>query len=56
MAKIMEESVVIKLSVLVSDKAPDVVTNINEELLQTLQTVVQELVPAGVIVEVETNG
>lgn len=53
MAKIVEESVTIKLSVLVPNDSPDPESNINDELLQTLETVAQELVPAGVVIEVE---
>lgn len=52
MAHIDEENIVIKLSEMIKDDACDKTTYIDAELLLTIETVVQGLVPAGVMVEV----
>jgi len=52
MAHIDEENIVIKLSELIKDGECEKTTYINDELLATIETVVQELVPAGIVVEV----
>lgn len=54
MAKIIEENVVIKLSQIVKDGAPDQTTIINDELLQTLESVAQELLGNSWVVEAVT--
>jgi hypothetical protein len=52
MALIVEEVIVIKLSRIVKDKASNVPPAMgNQEMLTTLESVVQELVGDGVIVE-----
>jgi len=51
MAKIVEEVVVIKLSRIVKDGAAEETTSVSEELLTTLESVAQELVGVGVVVE-----
>jgi hypothetical protein len=56
MAKIVEELVIIKLSKIVKDGAVEETTCVSEELLQTIETVAQELVGDAVVVEVETGG
>lgn len=55
MAKIVETVFVVKLSRLVRDRA-DQEPSAFEDLPQTLEQVVQELVPGDVIVEVESLG
>ena len=53
MAKIHEEIVVIKLSKLVKERDNGEQYVATNELCEALQTVVQELVEAGILVEVE---
>lgn len=52
MAQILEEKIVIKMSELAKDDPCDRTTYITQEMLETIESVVQELVPAGIIVEV----
>lgn len=54
MAEIKKDLIVIEVSQLVKNEA-DVDSVINDELLSTIESVAQELVPAGAIVEV-TSG
>jgi hypothetical protein len=51
MAEIKKDLIVIEVSQLVKNK-DDGATVINDELLSTIESVAQELVPAGAIVEV----
>jgi hypothetical protein len=51
MAKIVEEVIVIKLSRILKDNEKDPSTMGNQEMLTTLESVVQELVGDGVVVE-----
>jgi hypothetical protein len=51
MAKIVEEVIVIKLSRIAKDSEKDMLAMGNQEMLTTLESVVQELVGDGVIVE-----
>jgi hypothetical protein len=53
MAKIHEELVVIKLSKLVKDKDNGEQYIASDELCESLQSVIEELAGAGVVVEVE---
>lgn len=53
MAKIYEEVVVIKLSKLVKDKDGDTHLIATNDVCENLQAVAEELLGAGVIVEVE---
>jgi len=53
MAKIQEEVIVIKLSRLIKDNDAELQAIVGNEIQQALEQVVQELVGAGVIVEVE---
>lgn len=58
MAQIIEEKIVVTISTIAKNSAtvlPD--SKINDELLQTLESVLQELVGEDVIIEVEeSNG
>jgi hypothetical protein len=51
MAQIVEEVIVIKLSRIVKDKAANSPSMSTQELLTTLESVAQELVGDGVVVE-----
>jgi hypothetical protein len=53
MAKIVETVLVVKLSELVRERSDQPDSAKFEELQATLEQVVQELVPTGVVVEVE---
>ena len=53
MAKIHEEVVVIKLSKLVKDKDGDTQFMANNDICEALQSVAEELLGSGVVVEVE---
>ncbi|HET8688622.1 MAG TPA: hypothetical protein VFM18_18565 [Methanosarcina sp.] len=55
MAKIAKQQVVITLSTLIKDSDTDVANMVTEDLLTNLEVVTQELVGAGVIVEVSEN-
>jgi hypothetical protein len=52
MAKIHEELILIKLSTLTKDTV-NIKSLITDELTESLVTVIEELVPEGVVVEVE---
>ena len=52
MAKIQEEVIVIKVSQLVKDGA-DAAPRVNEDVTSALAQVVEELIGAGVVVEIE---
>lgn len=51
MAKIVEEVIVIKLSRIVKDGSAEETSSVSPELLLTLETVAQELLGSGVVVE-----
>ena len=51
MAKIIEENIIIKVSKLVKDSADE--TLVPEDTLKALESVAEELLGSGVIVEVE---
>ncbi len=53
MAKIHEEIVVIKLSKLVKDKDGDEQSLASNDICEALQSVAEELLGSGVVVEVE---
>jgi len=53
MAKLQEDVLVIKISKLVKD-SDDVATALSEELITSLEAVIQELAGAGALVEVTT--
>ena len=53
MAKIHEEVVVIKLSKLIKDKDSDEQFIANNDICDALQSVAEELLGSGVVVEVE---
>jgi len=53
MAKIYEEVVVIKLSKLIREKDDETVQIASSDICDALQAVAEELVAAGVIVEIE---
>lgn len=55
MAKIIEELIIIKLSRLVKDNERQLESTASEELLTSLETVVQELVGSDIIVEVSSG-
>lgn len=51
MAKVIEETIVIRLSKIVKDISPQEDTPFDQTLLDTLETVTQELIGAGWVVE-----
>jgi hypothetical protein len=53
MAKIITQTIEIKLSKIYKDDTVTLSNAITEELIQTLETVVQELVDPDILVEVE---
>lgn len=53
MAKVQEEVIVIRLSKLVKENGSNSGTEVTDEMLQTIESVAQELASSGVIVEVE---
>lgn len=55
MAKIIEELIIIKLSRLVKDNDRQLESTASEEVLTSLETVVQELVGSDIIVEVSSS-
>jgi hypothetical protein len=58
MSQILEDKIIIRLSNMVKDVPANVETisaYINDEFLQTIESMIQELAPAGVIVEVEVS-
>jgi hypothetical protein len=52
MAKIIKQTIIIELSQLVKDNAPLGMDIVKDDLLSNLEAVTQELVGAGIIVEV----
>jgi hypothetical protein len=55
MAKIVEELIIIKLSKLVKDNEQSRSHTVNNDMLASLEAVVQELIGSDVIVEVSTD-
>lgn len=55
MAKIVEELIIIKLSKLVKDNEQSRSHTVNNDMLVSLEAVVQELIGSDVIVEVSTD-
>jgi len=55
MAKIYEEVLVIKVSKLVADKSSNNPTIIRNDIVESIEAVVQELVGENVIVEIEKS-
>jgi hypothetical protein len=56
MAKLVEEYIMIKISTLVKDNENLTGTHIDEELLNTLESVAQELVGTSAMVEANVVG
>jgi len=55
MAKIVEELIIIKLSKLVKDNEQSRSHTVNNDMLASLEAVIQELIGSDVIVEVSTD-
>jgi hypothetical protein len=53
MAKIYEEVLVIKVSKLVADKSSNTTSIVRDDIVDSIEAVVQELVGENVIVEIE---
>ena len=56
MAQIIQEVITISVARLVKDGEAMIDSAVTDEVLTTLESVVQELVPEGAIVEVENAG
>jgi hypothetical protein len=55
MAKLHEEVVVIKVSKLLKDSDTSSITILNQEIIDSLEAVVQELSGAGTLVEIQAE-
>jgi len=56
MAKLIEEIIMVKISTIIKDGGTGIISNIDAELLETIETVTQELVGASAIVEATVLG